>query len=146
MQMLESVEETFSTAFTKIKEWLTVTLDSNAVLVCHKTDMASFDLSSTQDDDYIMSKVVIILVSDEIQKSESFACDLLRKVESSLKPCGLLVILPSSRQTRTDCKSYLLVLCLLVSLCKETGSILRIFIKTGLQIGNVMRYMSQVPM
>jgi hypothetical protein len=143
--MLESVDEPFGSAFTTMKQWLVTNRTSNAVLLCHKSDMACFDPSATQEEDDVMSRVLIILVNDEIMKSRSFACELLRKVESSIKPCSLLIILPSFKQERDACKSYLLVLCLLISLCKETCSSLRIFIKAGLPIGHVMRYVSQLP-
>ena len=143
--MLQSEEQPFDAAFAMIKTFILSNMDSNAVLVCHSVDAASFELSQTQEDDDVMSKLLLILISEEMTNCPSFACDLFKKVESSLKPYGMLVFMPSSKEVSSGGQGLLLVLSLLVALSKETSSKMLIFINKSLPVGHVIRYISQLP-
>jgi hypothetical protein len=137
--------EPLSDAFCLIKLWLSAHQESNAVLVCHKSDMSTFDLSPTQAEDDFMRNVIVILVTEDMFAQTTFASDLLVSVERKITNAGIIVYLPSAADISSGTISLLLVLCLLIALSKRIHGQFQLVYRKGLSLGHVFRYISHLP-
>ena len=142
--MISSVADPVADAFLTMQSHLKHDTCTTGVLVCDENDILSFDISATQEQEDFMSRVVIILITEDMMLQRSFAADLMNKVETKLTSEGILILLPSARRAMSSSFSYLMLICLLAALCRVSNATFRLIIRKGLDIGYVMRYISSL--